>query len=371
MKTECQFVSDTAAFVSGELSPDEHSTFEKHIQECATCSAAVQETRRLLERLRAVPSLEVSADLCVPILERIRPRRVCFWRWAAPVAAAVAVLVGGLLVRFPANAPSQTVNRALDWFCKVQEADGSWDAAKWGGFNQFKVALSALPTLALACLDSQAPERVAAIEHAAAWLQKQQSAPGVFGPSFIGAPYNQSIATLALLHVYQVRPECVSKPMLDAALGIIISRQCASGGWGYLRSPFADRSITEWHIETLRLASELGWASAAEPLKRAELWLKANPSGSAPEPLDSPSELIGNTGGMDFQRAYLLSEKNRRFRDFQARRQMEGLRKLLVRSQEMAGQESGSWAPIDRWGRAGGRLYSTAMASLAIGEAGF
>jgi hypothetical protein len=46
--------------------------------------------------------------------------------------------------------------------------------------------------------------------------------------------------------------------------------------------------------------------------------------------------------------------------------QLTSIRKILLEKQIHQGEDSGSWAPIDRWSAVGGRLYSTAMASLAL-----
>lgn len=371
MQTECPQSCEVPAFLAGELSPDALRAFEVHLHECAGCQSRLESTRLVLERLRSVPAPEVRAGAYEAILRRVHAPRYPFWQRAAAIAAAVVVMAGvALLVRPDTRLAS--VNHALDWLCQQQEADGSWDAAKWGGLNHFKVALSALPTLALSASNEQSAPRAAAVARSVAWLQQQQTAPGVFGPRFQGAPYNQSIATLALLRVYQRQPQQVPKATLDAALETILSRQSKEGGWGYLRSPAADPSITEWHVEVLRLASELGWTNLRERLQRAELWLKANPSSRAQEPLDSPSELLGDAGpidpDLDFQRVYLLAERTRRSPESASNQHLERLRTVLLRSQERRGAQSGSWAPYDRWGRAGGRLYSTAMASLSLGS---
>jgi hypothetical protein len=42
------------------------------------------------------------------------------------------------------------------------------------------------------------------------------------------------------------------------------------------------------------------------------------------------------------------------------------VRDLLISQQIQNGPESGSWDPSDKWGRYGGRLYSTALATLTL-----
>ncbi len=40
--------------------------------------------------------------------------------------------------------------------------------------------------------------------------------------------------------------------------------------------------------------------------------------------------------------------------------------KALVGNQRRTGCEKGSWDPIEEWGPAGGRVYSTAMGTLTL-----
>ena len=42
------------------------------------------------------------------------------------------------------------------------------------------------------------------------------------------------------------------------------------------------------------------------------------------------------------------------------------MRDLLVSEQIKTGRNAGSWDPIDRWGGSGGRIYSTAMATMCL-----
>ena len=282
MNTDCPHGENAAAFLAHELPPHEHAEFSRHLATCATCQAGVASMRHLLGRLRAVPVAETARDLAPEIFARLRdePRalpRPSLWPQLTAIAAAVALLAGGALLapwRSPApSAPSAPavvaadrmdphISRALDWFCHTQEADGSWDAEKWGGSSHFAVALTALPTLALLSSDVRTPEREAALANAARWLQEQQDETGAFGPDFQGASYNQGMATLALLRAYQRHPDAGLKRTLDAALRTILARQTPAGGWGYRHSPMADRSITEWHVDALEIARPvflIGW----------------------------------------------------------------------------------------------------------------
>jgi hypothetical protein len=42
------------------------------------------------------------------------------------------------------------------------------------------------------------------------------------------------------------------------------------------------------------------------------------------------------------------------------------VREVLISEQVTSGKNAGSWEPKDQWGRYGGRLYSTALATLTL-----
>jgi hypothetical protein len=393
MKADCRFCEDVNAFLAGELAPHEASDFSAHLPSCPGCQAALDASRRVLSRLRAVPAAEPAGDLAPRILARIEapapstpPRRL--WPRLAAVAA-IAALFGGPVLWREAHPPSMaptpasggiasgTVDRALEWFVRTQEADGSWDAARWGGQRNYAPALTALPLLALAKADQPSPSQRAAAQRATRNLLSQQHPDGTFGPVFQGAPYNSSIATYALLHAWQQNPGSVPKAALDAAIAALERQQTPAGGWGYRFSPLADRSITQWHIQALEFAAELGWMDARDAAQRGIAWLATRASTEPEsEPADSTSALLARAsdrpalrpGAIDYYQVYFTTCALKHTPSADAAERLEGLRRLLLRHQAAEGPDSGSWPPIDQWGRAGGRLYSTAMASLALGS---
>jgi hypothetical protein len=391
MSGECQLRGEAHAYVSGELSARAQAVFEEHLAVCAECRDAVESTQRVIGRLRALPEAEPKRDLAASILVRLReePRERPRWPSVAAIAAVLTLFAGGaFLTHFKKSVPpaqriaaaadenAASVARALDWFCQNQEPDGSWNAEKWGGNRRFEIALTALPTIALLSAEWNTTHGKAAVTKATRWLREQQSADGSFGPDFQGMSYNQAIATLALFHAYQRQPDTKLKHSLDAALANILARQTGDGGWGYRRSPIADRSITEWHVEALELASTLGWKNAQQNLARARKWLAdhPHPRTDAEEPVDSPSALLARSGDgnvigsakMDFYQAYFLTAALKRKYDEPSRQQLAAIRRALLLQQVSDGSDSGSWPAGDRWGRAGGRLYSTALASLSL-----
>lgn len=389
MRADCTRCEDAAAYVAEELSPRASAEFEAHLTECAECRTAVDSTRHVIGRLHSLPQVEVARDLAPGVFAELRRDSCEFpqpgrWPRIAALAAVLALFAGGTAVRYLGHSPPQRVPvaaakneatgiaRALDWFVQNQELDGSWNADKWGGQARFEIALTALPTLALLSSESPTPQRTAAISRAVQWLRDQQTSTGAFGPDFQGAPYNHSIATLALLRAYQRQSDPALKRSLHTALATLIVRQTRDGAWGYAYSPFADRSITDWHAEALELASTLGWDNATAPLARARTWLAThpNPRAGADEPADSPSADLAPSdhAPLDFYSAYFLTAKLLHLPDAGSRQRLAAIRHTLLLHQISTGHESGTWPPDDRWSRAGGRLYSTALAALSLRE---
>jgi hypothetical protein len=415
-----------AAYLTGELPPHDLVAFERHAAQCAACRQEVEATRRLLARLQGAPEAQVSRDLAPGLLERIgQPapsQRLPVGRHAVllRIAALVVLTLGGLVLyrqwagpvsggaMLAPQAPVPPAVQAVTWLCRTQEPDGSWSTARWGGSRQYEVALTALSLLSL--LDNAVagvPERGRAVDQAVRYLCARQDARGAFGDAFDGAPYNQGMATLALLRAYQGCPDASLKPVLDRAIAGIAARQLRDGGWGYagMATPTSNLSLTLWQVEALRLATALGWNSARLPAARGLRWIAAvasddgsfgyRQSGDFPEGsrtltamgamslLDVAEghlvpaarraaiktrvrRLAANKSDLDYYGRYFLSAALKRMGEDSARQQLAAMRTALAATQVRQGPERGSWNADDRWSTAGGRVYATAMASLAL-----
>ncbi len=368
-ESRCSQSEKAAAFVGDELADAERGAFARHLAKCESCAQAVESARSLVSILRSAPAKEISQDLTASILDRIHAptvRPVGWPRIAAMAAAASVALVFGVSRWWMAPiAPQATVadsthasvERALDWLCKAQEPDGSWSAARWGGDHRFEVALTALPLMALLNDEHTTPGRSAAIDKAVERLRHAQATNGSFGGEFFGSCYNQGIATLALLRSYQHHPTAELKSALDGALAVITGTQVSTGGWGYLGFSQPHPTITLWNVEALKLANALGWHEVQASMDRGTQWMQTHLS---------PTPNAGSVADVDFYSAYFLASALKHADDASSRDQLNTIRRTLVASQIQGGSDSGSWAPDDQWGRVGGRLYSTALASLSL-----
>jgi hypothetical protein len=387
MKNECSRQALAFDFVNGELSADEARAYNRHLAECPCCRAEVDSNRQLIGQLRCLPAPALSRDLSGPILAKVRaenaPARRA--RWWLPTAAAAAVVILTLMVwkrpQPPAEAKNHGVSvqhpdpemvslhKTLDWFRDHQEADGSWDGTKWGARPEFQVALTALPTLAILSSDTGSdPAAGKALE----WLRDQQSASGQFGENGVALPFNHCLATLTLLTAYQKSESAALKSSIDPALNIILQSQIRDGGWGHFRSPYGNDVITAWHVKTLELAASLGWHDASPALERGRRWQSANLSPTPPAVATPLAHSAGDTNPdtalMDLCTTYFNASQLNREDSLESRSKLASIREELLGSQITSGADAGSWPPVDHRKNIGGRLYSTALAYLALNE---
>src|SRR4030095_16119590 len=69
----------------------------------------------------------------------------------------------------------------------------------------------------------------------------------------------------------------------------------------------------------------------------------------------------------DFYQSYFaVAVLDDALNDASAKERLAAIHRELLKHQVAEGNEGGSWSPDDHWGRAGGRLYSTALASLSL-----
>jgi len=116
---------DTAAYLDGELSADAALGFERHMQACSLCAAALNEQRRLLcmleaafgEHLKRQPALPRDFSRVVRAraqsdMSRVRAEKKRALLLCAALAALAFALLGGAALR-SALAPLRVAARAL------------------------------------------------------------------------------------------------------------------------------------------------------------------------------------------------------------------------------------------------------------------
>lgn len=215
--------------------------------------------------LRAVPERpfrDVSGAVVQTIVHRRRRRRMAFAGFGAAAAAAALVVMTWLpstpvAVRPPVEAAAAS-RAAEDWLLTAQEADGTWDPARWGGSREYRPAVTGFAMMALVRDGDAAADGAAA--RAAQALRGMQGRDGRLGGA--RALHNHAIATGALLRLYETGrfPELFT--VVDGAVNYIRVAQEASGGWG----DAAGADV--WLVDALARAEALGWRDAGGHLRR-------------------------------------------------------------------------------------------------------
>lgn len=371
----------------------------------------------LTERIMA----SLPADAWTPA-----PRRHPAWAWPAAAAAALALLAGigfimqsadqvpsapRLVQHAPSSAPptgaamdeAQAVARALDWLQRTQQADGSWSGAD----EQFVIGTSSLALLAM--LNAEEPD--ARVRHQPSirtginYLLHHQQPSGLIGPEVSGGVYNHGLATLALLEANAADPQPEWAAAADRALAFISAAQTQAGGWGYLRSAgdAPNSAATVWPLLALVRADVLGRPGLKPAIGRGTRWLRSTISDEGTmgyrraddHPTDAPAlnaagavcllladrqhapdlrAMLRAVGihtspaqsPLNFYQAYFQSRVQALAAGTIATTPAPAPDTRLASLQRTTGNDAGSWDANDPWGNVGGRVYSTAMATLAM-----
>jgi len=286
----------------------------------------------IVSLLRAVPEREcrdISGDVMAEIARRRNVRR---WLVSSAVAAAAAAAV--FLLALPevftggddgggvstgALASGEPELSAEQWLVSVQERDGTWNPAHWGGSREYIPAVTGFAMMSLARHDEA--ELDSSVADAAQALRAMQTAEGRFGATGDRMLFNHGIATVAMLRLYETGrfPELFT--VIDGAVNHIRTTQTSSGGW-------ADGENTQagiWLVDALSRASRLGWQDKGGHLRRGIRWLE-----------NSSEPFAG-----DLASAQSLAEKRDR------------VEKLCS-----------EWVSRNSFARAGGKVYAASVAAL-------
>ncbi|HMP76244.1 MAG TPA: hypothetical protein PKE12_08115 [Kiritimatiellia bacterium] len=291
---------------------------------------------------------------------------------------------------------------ARDWLLRQQDADGGWTMGRTGAAANYTVGTSALALLALLGGEPEDAMRES-LARGAAFLASRQGGDGLFGPAITGSLYNHTLACLALLRLRDAgAARTDGDHALRDGLALIVRSQRPEGGWTYLRSRGApNSSLTVWALRVLAEARERGVADYTAELERGLAWLARtvdeegragyrrggdHPHGS--ETLTAAAALcfLDRGADLDPRLARMVDNIRRDIGDaaapldlyrtfFQAAAlradpepdtELPALAARLRAVQDLEGDDAGSWPPLDRWSSAGGRVYSTALALLAL-----
>lgn len=271
-----------------------------------------------------------------------------------------------------------SAQNGVSWLLQAQNPDGGWSAENWGGHPRFSVGVSALATLAL--LNAPDPVDPQAMEEAIRQLEQQlakdlnASGPG---PQL----YNLILNLHTLAEVQKQQPTSQRQVLLTRAYRHLLRYQQDQGGWGYLdQNPLAyqqadnaNAAVTWWVCHLLKTRPAFSLPGADQALAKGRNWLAKRKQVSG-EMMYQPGN--PHTAGPDealfwMAASFLKIDSVKAgeypadaYRDF-FRLQLRPDDRLLA-SVQAEQQTDGAWEnDQDRWWRAGGKVYLTAMSVLS------
>ncbi len=328
------------------------------------------------------------------------------------------------------DASEEAVEKALAWLSSTQEQAGYWDASKYGsgkigidedGIDRLKAGVNgdagvtALTVLAFlgAGYTQDEGKYAKTVGKAISWLITQQRDDGYLGgdATKYAGMYCHGMASYALAEAYGMQNDKTVEDQLTIAVVKAIQFTVAmqnkkDGGWRYLPKWSGDMSMFGWQMMALKSAEIAGIAvpeSAKELMVRflVERSLGEKKGLAAYHP-EFGSEITAsmtaealfckqmlgisreNPASLEATQ-FLLSEKNLprksdpnlyywyygtlamyQFGGKEWNQWNELLRELLIEDQVKKGNLAGSWNPEGPWGGYGGRIYSTALATLSL-----
>ncbi|MFA4987042.1 MAG: prenyltransferase/squalene oxidase repeat-containing protein [Candidatus Brocadiia bacterium] len=312
----------------------------------------------------------------------------------------------------------KSVAFGLKWLADHQEADGHWDSSKWDGNGSSAVGITGLALLAFAGAGhtERSGKYSRVVRKAIEWLASQQDAKGNFAPG--ETMYSHAIPTLALLEEVAMAPVPRTQAIAKKGLDYIVSVQNDYKAWRcWPKDNENDTSVTTWCVMAMKAAKVAGydvpqsaWAGAKNFLDEVtdpdsgEVGYISRPTKGTTVPL---YERYSMTACGMFCRLYMgMSREDRLIKNgalilmenspqwvqpgYDAQFsyywyfgslvlfQIEGdfwkkwnplMRDMLISHQNMTpGELNGSWNPSQKtdFTGFGGRVYSTAMATLSL-----
>ncbi|REJ76508.1 MAG: hypothetical protein DWQ34_07365 [Planctomycetota bacterium] len=320
----------------------------------------------------------------------------------------------------------RAVELSLQWLAANQTAGGFWDSdAQEGGRisvgfdgvdrgaagKNADTGVTGLAVLAFlgAGHTYEKGDYQSEVQSALRWLISQQRPDGSLSgnASNFDAAYCHAIATYAMAEAYAMRTSESAGDWLAApvrrALGHTLELQLADGGWRYMKNQRdGDMSIFGWHLMSLK-SGELGGIPIPGDVRKKMIdflvargrgqhgGLAAYRADERPSPpMTAEALFCKQMLGIDRTNPAAIEavEYVQRFPPHRSQlnyyywyygsmamhehggepweKWNAEMRDLVVNEQIQTGVNAGSWDPRDLWGPYGGRVYSTAVATLCL-----
>ena len=313
------------------------------------------------------------------------------------------------------------VQAALHWLATHQEADGHWDAAKYGAGQEYSVlgqdrggagakAYTAVTGLSLLAFQANGNTHATGpyaknVQHGLEYLLKVQAADGNLGgqAETYAFMYSHGMATFAMSEAYAMtHDKRLEQPLRRAIAYTIAAQHPTTGGWRYQQRETGDTSQLGWQLMALKSAELAGLPMPQAMRDGAIRFLKSVASGphaglASYRPGEQPSRtmtaealvcrqflgmardnpsadeagdaLLGelpSKGKVNLYYWYYGTLGMYQLQGDYWQRWNEALQAALVGQQATDGDSAGSWDPVCIWGGYGGRVYSTAMSALCL-----
>lgn len=313
------------------------------------------------------------------------------------------------------------VREALAWLVANQEADGRWDPRKTEAGREFRVlghdrrgaggdadtAMTGLALLALmgAGYDHLQGEYRDSVRRGLQFILQSQKRSGHLAgdASLFAHMYSHGIATLAVGEAYALTGDERLKPALERAVAYSLGAQDSrTGGWRYQPGEEGDMSQFGWQVMALKSA-QLGGISIPRPtVQRMHGFVDLCSSGThggwasyrprqppsatmtaealccryflgqsvSTRTSDEAASLIARfppgSGETDYYLWYYATIALYQKGGTDWDRWNQSLQTQLLSTQTKHGAQAGSWEPNGKWCGYGGRVFSTALATMCL-----
>ena len=298
----------------------------------------------------------------------------------------------------------KAIRASLRWLAQNQEEDGRWDSRKHGAKGRFDTGNAGLALLCFygwGARHDQDGEYRDHVQKALDYLLGIQKEDGDL--SGRGKMYCHSIASIALCEAYGISKDKRLREPAERSIAYTLAAQSKSkGGWRYNPGEDSDTSITGWQYMALHSARLAGLKVPEENFVRAREWLDTAGGGKhgglygykgpgtkwpamiATGMFCRQLDLVAPTAPMQMESAQQLKMTPMKIRrpDYYyiyyatlALYQHQGpiwrdwnvsLKDVLPNLQEKTGSLEGSWDPSRGLAGTGGRITSTALATLSL-----
>lgn len=315
----------------------------------------------------------------------------------------------------------EAVDKALAWLASHQQTDGRWNPRTTEAGREFRVlghdrqgaggdADNAITGLALLALMGAGQTHMQGmyqdnIQRGLDFVLQSQSRRGDLagGASLFAHMYSHGIATLAVSEAYALTGDERLKGPVERAVGYSLAAQDPrSGGWRYQPGEEGDMSQFGWQVMALKSAQVGGTTIPHATVQRMKIFLDLCSSGQymglasyrprqAPSPTMTAEALacryfLGQsvaertageaaayivrqppgTNEIDYYLWYYatLSLYQKGGADWEEWNRH--LQRQLLTTQVSGGANAGSWEPNGKWCGYGGRVFSTALATMSL-----